>query len=133
MPVLGQEHACQHIACFAGLLIAHTAAAFPLTFVADGRHGHIAQLSPRLLAVEPMEARGGQRLASRQAEQFPAWPDLIATWRKDLERIASQFAAGVSTVDPKRYPQTCQYCDLQPFCRIRERLGEPVTDAETGE
>ena len=70
---------------------------------------------------------------TRQAEQFPAWPDLIAAWRKDLERMASQFAAGVSTVDPKRYPQTCQYCDLQPFCRIRERLGEPVTDAEPGE
>jgi len=70
---------------------------------------------------------------TKQAEQFPAWPDLVAAWRKDLDRIALQFAGGVSIVDPKRYPQTCQFCDQQLFCRIRERLGEPVTDPESGE
>jgi len=70
---------------------------------------------------------------SRYRDQYPAWPDLIAAWRTDLERIALQFAAGASAVDPKRYPQTCQFCDVQPFCRIRERLGEPVEDGESGE
>jgi ATP-dependent helicase/nuclease subunit B len=70
---------------------------------------------------------------TRHKEQFPGWPDLVATWRRDLERLAVQFATGVSMVDPKRYPQTCQYCDQQPFCRIRERLGEPVVDGEPGE
>lgn len=70
---------------------------------------------------------------SKHAEQYPEWPDLVAAWRKDLERIALQFADGVSVVDPKRYPQTCQFCDQQPFCRIRERLGEPVTDEGGGE
>ena len=47
--------------------------------------------------------------------------------------IALQFADGISAVDPKRYPQSCQFCDQQPFCRIRERLGEPVTEGEGGE
>jgi probable DNA repair protein len=70
---------------------------------------------------------------SRYSEQYPAWPDLVAAWRKDLERIALQFAEGVASVDPKRYPQTCQFCDQQPLCRIRERLGEPITDAESVE
>ena len=70
---------------------------------------------------------------TKQAEQYPVWADLVAAWRTDLERIALQFADGVSLVDPKRYPQTCQYCDQQPFCRIRERLGEPVTDTESDE
>jgi probable DNA repair protein len=70
---------------------------------------------------------------SRYRDQYLAWPDLIAAWRTDLERIALQFAAGASAVDPKRYPQTCQFCDVQPFCRIRERLGEPVEDGESGE
>jgi probable DNA repair protein len=64
------------------------------------------------------------------AEQYPEWTDLVAAWRRDLERIASQFADGAAMVDPKQYPQTCQFCDQQPFCRIRERLGEPVTDGE---
>lgn len=70
---------------------------------------------------------------TRQGEAHPQWADLVAAWRSDLERIARDFAGGVAWVDPKRYPQTCQYCDLQPLCRIRERLGEPVTDAEPGE
>jgi len=69
---------------------------------------------------------------SRHRDQYPFWPDLLAAWRSDLERIALQFASGVSAVDPKRYPQTCQFCDVQPFCRIRERLGEPVEDGESG-
>ncbi len=70
---------------------------------------------------------------SRVVEQFPAWTDLVAAWRRDLERIAGQFAEGVAAVDPKRHPQTCQYCGQQPFCRIRERLGEPVVDGEGAE
>ncbi|MDP1537061.1 MAG: PD-(D/E)XK nuclease family protein [Burkholderiales bacterium] len=70
---------------------------------------------------------------SRHNDQYPQWPDLVAAWRADLEQIARQFAAGISTVDPKHYPQTCQFCDLQPFCRIRERLGEPIAGGETGE
>lgn len=65
---------------------------------------------------------------SRHAKDHPQWPDLVAAWRADLERIAREHAAGVAAVDPKRYPQTCQYCDLQPLCRIRERLGEPVIE-----
>lgn len=70
---------------------------------------------------------------TKHSEQYPAWPDLVAAWRKDLERIAVQFAEGISFVDPKRYPQTCQFCDQQPFCRIRERMGEPITDGEADE
>ncbi len=70
---------------------------------------------------------------SKHNEQYPAWTDLVAAWGEDLERIALQFADGISAVDPKRYPQTCQYCDQQPFCRIRERFGESVIDGEGGE
>jgi len=67
---------------------------------------------------------------TRHRDLYPAWPDLVTAWRRDLERIAGEFAVGVSVVDPKRYPQTCQYCDQQPFCRIRERMGEPMVDGD---
>jgi len=70
---------------------------------------------------------------TRHGDQYPAWPDLVAAWRNELGRIAGQFASGVAGVDPKRYPQTCQFCELQPVCRIRERLGEPITEGEAGE
>ena len=67
---------------------------------------------------------------SRYRDRYPAWPDVVAAWQADLERIAGQFAAGVATVDPKLHPQTCRLCDLQSFCRIRERLGAELADGE---
>jgi len=70
---------------------------------------------------------------TRHGREYPQWTGLVEAWRADLDRIAREFAAGVASVDPKRYPQTCHYCDLQPLCRVRERLGEPITDAESGE
>jgi probable DNA repair protein len=70
---------------------------------------------------------------TKHSEKFPQWQDLLAAWQRDLERLAAQFADGVSVVDPRRYPQTCQFCGMQPFCRIRERLGEPITDEGPGE
>lgn len=70
---------------------------------------------------------------TRHCDQYPAWADLVSAWRSDLVRLADQFASGVSVVDPKRHPQTCKFCDLQLFCRIRERMGEPITDGEAGE
>ncbi len=56
----------------------------------------------------------------RQAE--PSWVQQIESWRADLTRIAAGFAGGNAEVDPKRYPNTCLYCDVKPFCRIYERL-----------
>ncbi|HTD91938.1 MAG TPA: hypothetical protein VK663_14830, partial [Burkholderiales bacterium] len=46
----------------------------------------------------------------------------VTAWRADLARLAAGFVAGDAAVDPKNYPQTCRYCDVQPFCRIHERL-----------
>jgi ATP-dependent helicase/nuclease subunit B len=67
---------------------------------------------------------------SRYRDRYPAWPDVVAAWQADLERIAQQFAAGVATVDPKQHPNTCRLCDQQAFCRIRERIGQTLEDGE---
>lgn len=67
---------------------------------------------------------------SRQRGEHGVWPALVAAWQAELERLATQFAAGHAEVDPKRPPQTCQYCDLGPLCRIRERSGEVIGDEE---
>lgn len=67
---------------------------------------------------------------SRQRDHHAGWPELVAAWRSELERLATQFAGGHADVDPKRPPHTCQYCDFGPFCRIRERSGEIIGDAE---
>jgi hypothetical protein len=51
-----------------------------------------------------------------------SWSGLVATWKRDLGRIASGFAAGEASVDPKKKLATCRNCDLQPLCRVHERL-----------
>lgn len=50
------------------------------------------------------------------------WATLLAGWKKELESLGSAFAAGDARVDPKRLLATCRYCDLQPLCRVHERL-----------
>lgn len=64
------------------------------------------------------------------------WPALLSGWRTVLHALAGEFLAGEAAVMPKRYPQTCQYCELGPLCRVRELLDRgpvSVDDEEQGE
>ncbi len=54
----------------------------------------------------------------------------IDTWREKLTAIAEEFAAGHSTVTPKRYPQTCTHCAQMPLCRIQESASPSTLDGE---
>lgn len=47
------------------------------------------------------------------AEEFIAWIEHIET-------MARNFIAGRAEVDPREYPKTCEWCDLQSLCRIQE-------------
>jgi probable DNA repair protein len=57
-----------------------------------------------------------------KVKQAENWETLLAGWRKELEALGSGFAAGDARVDPKKLLSTCRYCDLQPLCRVYERL-----------
>jgi ATP-dependent helicase/nuclease subunit B len=65
---------------------------------------------------------------SRGADLIPEvkaaknWAALVEGWRKELEALGAGFAAGEARVDPKKLLQTCRNCDLQPLCRVYERL-----------
>ncbi|MEO8145032.1 MAG: PD-(D/E)XK nuclease family protein [Betaproteobacteria bacterium] len=65
-------------------------------------------------------ALNGREIPGVQAAKN--WPGLVATWQRDLERLAAGFAAGDARVDPKKGLATCRNCDLQPLCRVHERL-----------
>jgi len=58
------------------------------------------------------------------------WEPQVAEWRRILTRLAMQFAAGEAAVQPKNPQTSCRNCDLQPLCRIHERLGAPLPDEE---
>lgn len=68
-----------------------------------------------------------------QGGDFPSWHDLLESWRDTLERLGSEFCAGEAKVDPKEFPKTCRYCELQSLCRIGEQrlLSEQATVGDT--
>jgi len=62
-----------------------------------------------------------------------SWEDLLATWRREIDRLGENFASGDAKVDPKRALATCERCDLKPLCRVHERLGALAEDEEGDE
>jgi len=58
------------------------------------------------------------------------WGALLEGWRKEIEALGAGFASGDARVDPKKLLATCRYCDLQPLCRVYERVNALE---ETGE
>jgi probable DNA repair protein len=65
--------------------------------------------------------------------QAKDWDALINGWKKELEALGAAFAAGEARVDPKDGLATCRYCDLQPLCRVHERIGALGALEEEGE
>ena len=53
------------------------------------------------------------------AEAFAAQ---VKDWQWTLERLATEFAAGVAAVNPREYPGTCQHCDQRMLCRLNPEL-----------
>jgi probable DNA repair protein len=116
-----------------------------------GERPDAPQLPLYLIATEPAAVAiafaqvkaGDMKFAALAADEtlLPVWkslPDIgwdaqVAEWRRVLTRLATQFAAGEAVVQPKNPRTTCRNCDLQPLCRIHERLGAPVSDPEGGD
>ncbi|MDC8446184.1 MAG: PD-(D/E)XK nuclease family protein [Nitrosomonas sp.] len=53
---------------------------------------------------------------------FANWTALFNHWNAVFLQLASGFMSGDARVMPKNFPETCRYCDFQPFCRVTERL-----------
>jgi probable DNA repair protein len=81
------------------------------------------------LARDPDLLPGVRTLPDGKLKQAAAsWEQQVEAWRAAVARIATGFAAGEAEVDPKRYPHTCRLCDVKPFCRIYERLENPLDE-----
>jgi probable DNA repair protein len=60
------------------------------------------------------------------------WDALLADWKAEVESLGADFANGDARVDPKKGLQTCRQCDLQPFCRVYERVNVLQEDEGDG-
>ncbi len=63
-------------------------------------------------------------------EDATQWRERLQSWQKNLSEIAAEYRAGAAQVAPKNRPQTCQYCDLTPLCRIHEAEDVSGNDEE---
>ena len=61
-----------------------------------------------------------------------AWDELLGQWKASLEGLAAGYAGGDARVDPKKGLATCRNCDLQPLCRVHERLSALDESEEDG-
>ncbi len=52
----------------------------------------------------------------------------LSQWRDNLEQLASAFAEGDTRVDPKQYPQTCEFCQQRMLCRVEASKPVEVDD-----
>jgi probable DNA repair protein len=113
-----------------------------------GERPDAPQLPLYLVASEPAAAAiafaqvkaGAMKFAALAADEtllpvFKSLPDIgwdaqITAWRAVLEVLATRFAAGEAAVHPKNPHTTCRNCDLQPLCRIHERLGAVEGEGE---
>ncbi len=61
----------------------------------------------------------------------PYSAEMLQGWQNVLLHLGQQFLNGEAQVDPKRYPQTCKFCDLPGLCRIAEN--DPAGSSEDTE
>ena len=57
------------------------------------------------------------------------WTDILQYWRQVMEKLAREFIAGTAEVKPKHARATCQFCELQSVCRVKEYIA--VEDDES--
>lgn len=49
-----------------------------------------------------------------------SWQEQREQWKRDLEKLGHDFVQGKAEVDPKSEIETCNYCQLQAFCRVAD-------------
>lgn len=90
---------------------------------------HPENMAFKGVAAENLDIESVKPLAELQAHTDATdWNEQIASWQKTLEQLGTQFFTGVAKVDPKEPATTCEFCHLQPLCRINEVITPPEVD-----
>jgi probable DNA repair protein len=61
------------------------------------------------------------------------WDALVEGWKNEIESLGAGFASGDARVDPKKQLTTCRYCDLQPLCRVYEKVNALASGEDGGD
>jgi ATP-dependent helicase/nuclease subunit B len=60
----------------------------------------------------------------------PLESEQLSAWKQYIEGLAMAFLAGRAVVNPRAYPETCEFCGLQALCRINENPPLPENTSE---
>src|SRR6185503_12452241 len=93
------------------------AIAFARLKVGDLGFVGVAREKGLMPGVGPLQGRAAK---SREAG---SWDAMVESWRAETAKLGGDFMSGDAHVDPKRKLATCDRCDLQPLCRVHERVG----------
>ncbi len=63
-----------------------------------------------------------QKALIPEVKESGDWSAVLAGWKSVIESLGAGFATGDARVDPKKLLQTCRLCDLQPLCRVYEKI-----------
>jgi len=92
-----------------------------------------AQLRAGELGFNGLAARAGIAPKVKAAGDTEAdWQAQLDAWQSTLTTLAEAYRAGDARVDPKKFPQTCDYCGLQALCRVHERHPDIVEEENGG-
>jgi probable DNA repair protein len=86
----------------------------------------VGQLGFAGLAREKDLIPGADPVASNKKARglkIGSWEDLVASWRRETAKLGTAYVASEAAVDPREQLETCRRCDLQPLCRVHERIG----------
>lgn len=50
------------------------------------------------------------------------WSQQLTQWKISFDSLSKEFSEGCATVNPKNGQTTCQFCRLQPLCRVHEEV-----------
>jgi len=51
-------------------------------------------------------------------KNYESWEGMLEEWQQTINDLADHHVQGDARVDPKKYPQTCSYCDVNAVCRL---------------
>jgi RecB family exonuclease len=60
-------------------------------------------------------------------KHYESWEAMRDEWQQTIHALADNHVQGDARVDPKEYPKTCNYCDVNSICRLfdwQEEEGE---------
>lgn len=77
----------------------------------------VAREKGLLPGVGPLQGRAAK------GREAGTWEEMVDSWRTETAKLGKDFVSGDARVDPKGKLVTCDRCDLQPLCRVHERVG----------